>query len=406
MLSHIIYLAVTYALVFTGFFSSNGFLTLLYQSSAFISFSLYYGTYCVSCLFAPFVISRLNIRWCIVVSAFMYVMYIGFVSSKMTSLLLVGACLAGPFHSIMWISQGILIARFPDDVRSSYIGTFFGILNSSIIFGNLLSLIVLVTGLTTQQMLWILLSITFVGAVMSIFIMPFSCSELCSLRSIDNGHHVNILDSIKRVFTTVGIHRGYLLIPIMILQTFDVNVSIQILSRLLIVNAHGDKSVGIYTAAMYLVYGCSAFVSSMFIGRLFDKLGWKVVFSLYAFFQVISITGIMLLSKLSSSGPMGLWMTVSFVKGMSDNITIVITNISITNTYKETTDLMMAFYRFTFGIFYVISSVMVGYVSYEWILLIDGVFVVVSIVSYSFFHVADIGEQFEKSGVVISRLVL
>jgi len=405
MLSHVIYLGITYALVFTGFFTINGFLNLIYKDVAFIGFAIYYGIYAISCLIAPFVISKLNIRWCIIVSAFMYVLYIGLISSKMVPLFLVASAITGSFHAYIWLSEGILLSRYPDDVRNKYIGIFFGILCSNIIFGNLISLIVLLTGVDIQQMIWVLMSITFVGAVMSIFILPFSCTELCYIKSKDDTHHTNLFNSIKRVFTIIAENRGYLLIPLMILQTFDVNISIQVLSRLLIANAHGSSSVGIYTAAMYLVYGFSAFISSFFLGRLFDKFGWKLVLISYSVLQAIALTGIMLISKLSSDGPMGLWLTISFVKGITDNALVVMINISISRVYKEKSDLMLAFYRFTFAIFYVGSSVMVGYVSYEWILLVDGILIIISIIAYSFFHIDNIEEQFNKSSVNLADLV-
>jgi MFS family permease len=322
----------------------------------------------------------------------------------MVPLFLVASAITGAFHAFIWLSEGILLSRYPDDVRNKYIGIFFGILCSNIIFGNLISLIVLLTGVDIQQMIWVLMSITFVGAVLSIFILPFSCSELCYVRSKDTNHHTNILDSIKRVFVIVAENKGYLLMPLMILQTFDVNVSIQILSKQIIVNAHGSPSVGVYTAAMYMVYGFSALVSSFFLGRLFDKFGWKFVLISYAVLQAVSLTGIMLISKLSSDGPLGLWITISFVKGITDNAIVVMINISISRVYQERSDLMLAFYRFTFAIFYVISSVMVGYVSYEWILLVDGILIIVAIISYSFFHIDNIEEQFNKSSVDLTVL--
>lgn len=404
MLSHVVYLGITYALVFTGFFTINGFLNLIYGDKSFIGFAIYYGVYAISCLIAPFVISKLNIRWCIIVSSFVYVLYIGLISSKMVPLFLVASAVTGFFHSFIWLSEGIILSKYPDDVRNSYISIFFGILCSNIIFGNLISLIVLLTGVDIQQMIWILMSITFVGAVLSIFILPFSCSELCYIKSKDVSHHTNLLDSIKRVFTIVGENKGFLLIPMMILQTFDVNVSIQIMSRLIIVNAHGSPSVGVYTAAMYLVYGSSALASSFFLGKLFDKFGWKSVLISYAILQAVSLTGIMLISKLSSDGPLGLWLTISFVKGITDNAIVVMINISISRVYQEKSDLMLAFYRFTFAIFYVISSVMVGYVSYEWILLVDGILVIVAIIAYSFFHVDSIEEQFNKSSMDLAAI--
>ena len=407
MLSHVIYLGIVYALIFTGFYTLNGFLTLIFPSYAFIGFSIYYGTYALSCLVAPYIISRLNIRWCIIISGFIYVLYIGFISSKMIPLFLVACGITGLVHSFIWLSQGLLLSKYPDNTRNTYISIFFGILCSNIIFGNLISLIILLTGVDIQQMIWVLMAITFIGAVMSIFILPFSFGQLSYLKSQEVTHHTSLVDSIKRVFTIVGTNRGYLLIPLIMLQAFDVNVSIQILSRLLIVNATtiGSSSAGVYTAAMYLVYGFSALTSSFFLGKLYDKFGWKSILISYSILQAIAITGIMLISKLSSNGPLGLWITISFLKGITDNAIVVMINISIYRVYKEKSDLMLAFYRFTFAIVYVIGSVMVGYISYEWILLTDGIFIILSIIAYSFFHIDNIEEQFNKSTVNLADLV-
>ena len=57
-LSEVIYLGITYALVFTGYYVTSGFLTILYPSSAFIGFAINYAVYAVASLISPYLFSK------------------------------------------------------------------------------------------------------------------------------------------------------------------------------------------------------------------------------------------------------------------------------------------------------------------------------------------------------------
>jgi MFS family permease len=403
----IAYLAITYALIFTGYYTSAGFLTILYPNYAFISFAIFFAMYAISSSIAPYIISRVNIRLAICVSAFSFTLYVGFSSSKMVTLLLIGSAITGGFNGIIWLSQGVWMLKYPEDIRGTLIGWFFGIFSSNIIIGNLLAIIVLIINITVQDVIFIMTGITCLGFIMSIFIPPFSCN---TCKKPENQTQTPLLGMLKDVFTIITINKGYLLIPLYITQSMDLNITFQILTRLLIINANNNTlEAGVYNGAIYLAYGVGAIVFAICWGKIFDKFGWKPVMFSYLGLQMGCLMGMILLAKFSARGPLGLWIILSTCKGIIDNATNTIINISISNTFQQKANLMFAFYRFTYAIGYVCFSLMVGYVSYEWVLLTDGLLVILSVVCYCFFVVPNIQnsleQQFDNNAIMISEMV-
>jgi len=274
------------------------------------------------------------------------------------------------------------------------------------VLGEILALVVLVTGLTVQIMLWITLGVIGIGVIMFIFIPPFSCDKLTIVRPNNSNKQVNFTKSIRDVFMIVTEKKGYLLLPMFIIQALDLNISFQTMTKLLIVNANGNPAVNIYNAAMYLSYGVSAVIFTFLFGKIYSRFGWKYVLVPYFVLELVCIVGITLLATLSSNGPLGLWIIIGFIKGPTDYALNVLINVPISNKYQDKADLMFGLYRFVYPLAYVVVSIMIGYVWYPWILLIDGIFAIITAVCFWIFNTSDsIERQFDNSSVVMSSLV-
>jgi len=274
------------------------------------------------------------------------------------------------------------------------------------VLGEILALVVLVTGLTVQIMLWITLGVIGIGVIMFIFIPPFSCDKLTVVKPTNPNKQTNFAKSVKDVFMIVTDKKGYLLIPMFIIQALDLNITFQTMTKLLIANANGNSAVNIYNAAMYLSYGISAVIFTFLFGKIYSRFSWKYVLVSYFVLELVCIVGITLLATLSSNGPLGLWIIIGFIKGPTDYALNVLINVPISNTYQDKADLMFGLYRFVYPLSYVVVSIMIGYVWYPWILLIDGIFALLTTVCFWIFNTSDdLERQFDKSSVVISSLV-
>ncbi|ARF09853.1 hypothetical protein Indivirus_4_25 [Indivirus ILV1] len=404
MIGQTIYLALGYTLIFAGFYEATSFLTILYGDNAFISFAIFPGVYSIFSLCSPYIVSKLNLRLSIAISSFSYLLFCGAIGSLNLPLMLAASGICGAFNAIFWLCQALWMINYPVNERSSLIGLFFGIFGANIIIGNIIALIVLLTGLSVQIMIWIMVGVVGIGVVMLIFIPPFSYHELFKIIH-KNDQQINLVKSIKDVFTIVLEKRGYLLIPMFIVQAADLNVSFQIITRLLIVNSHGNKLVNIYNAAMYLAYGITSAISAVLFGKIYSKFGWQYVLISYSVLNIICIIGIILLATLSSNGPMELWIIIGSIKGIVDYALNILINVPISNTYQDKANLMFGLYRFVYPIANMLISIMVGYIWYPWILLINGICVIITAISLWIFLINDdIEVQFDRSSITISNV--
>lgn len=139
-LSEIVYFGIVYAMIFTGYYVTNGFLTILYPDHAFIAFAVFYGVYAIFSLVSPFIYDKLNFRISLIISGFTFVVYVGLVSSELSYLLLIGAGICGAGNAVIWLIQGVWTTNFSNDKKGLYIGIFFGIFNTNIIIGNLIGI--------------------------------------------------------------------------------------------------------------------------------------------------------------------------------------------------------------------------------------------------------------------------
>jgi MFS family permease len=184
------------------------------------------------------------------------------------------------------------------------------------------------------------------------------------------------------------------------------------MTKLLVVNAQNSVSSekDIYNAGMYMCYGVAAIIFGIVAGKISDRKGHLWLIIPYIILEISGLVGILLLAKFSATGPLGLWFIIGFIKGTSDNFLNTLVTVLILSVYQKDSNLMFAFYRFTYAVSYVIISLLIGYISYEWILLICGIFIILFIVTYAFFckfnkTVDSLDKEFTNSAVTISNIV-
>jgi MFS family permease len=397
----VIYVAVLYTLIFTGYYFIAGFLNIVYPNEAFISFAIFYGAYAVSSLIAPFIIARFGHKIPLIVSSLSFLAFIASASSSIVYLMLIGSGICGIGNSVIWIVQGVYLSD-----KSELIGTFYGIFSLNLIVGNLIALIVLLTSAWIRQIMWIMMIPTGIGVVMSFF----AIFDGKVGTSPDTSSSLSLFQSLRDVFTTPFRSKskrlGYLLILTMAYQAISLNVTYQILPKRVVVSAHNDTHLAsIYSSIMYVAYGVSAAISSFIWGKLYDRFGWRSNAIPYLILEVGCLTGIVLLGHFS--GPTGIWILVGFVRGIIDYGVNNILNSIISNEYAPETgstnkcapetgspnkcsDKMersniFGFYRFVYASLYAIFSICSGYMSYEWFVLMCGILCVLSVLTLILF---------------------
>lgn len=382
--SEVVYFGITYALIFTGYYVSNGFLTILYPNETFISFAIFYGVYAIGSLFSPFIYDKINLKWSLVVSAFTFLIYIGLMSSSISVLMLIGSGICGAGNAIIWLAQGHWMSTFPNDERkATLIGLFFGIFYANGVVGNTLGIIVLVSSSSSVRiMIWIMIGVTGVGFVMTFFI---SVSHSNNDRGVEE--HKSLLETMKDIFLMIRIKSGYLLIPLFLAQALGLNVTYQTMTNLIVINGNNNgQDENIYTAAIFIVYGGLAMMSSIVCGKIYDKFRWIPLVLSYIILELGCLIGILMLGLFSDRGPLGLWIIVGFVRGITDVTINTIINVSIAETYEgDESKSYYALYRFIYAVSYAVFSVATKYIPYPYFLLVSGMISVTSVIFYSFF---------------------
>jgi hypothetical protein len=211
--------------------------------------------------------------------------------------------------------------------------------------------------------------------------------------------NTNIIGSIIDVFKMIL--ECYWLLPMIISPAVGLNVTYQILPRLINADTNSTQT-GIYNAAMFLAYGCSSVISSVICGKIFVKnKGWIIVVSIYAGMEFLNLGLIMIFHYFTSQ--LGFWIIIGFIRGIADYSVWVVLNMTF-GKFKEV-KLVYALFRFIYAIAYLVTSICVGYLPYWGVLLIDLIFVIAAVVGYCL-HIINSKEpsiemQFNRSTIII-----
>ena len=381
-MKNFIIFSLVYIFIFSGYYLTTSFLNILYPNQAFLSFAVFSSVYSLGSLFAPFIVSRINIKITLFVSCLCFGIFIGFSGSAILSLLLIGSAIGGFGNSLIWLVQGTFL-----DVEQ--LGLFYTLYNINIILGNIFGLIVLLTGLSVQIMILSILGLTGIGCILSFFVKP----KMNGVKKIE-------LREILKIFLVFK--KCYWLIPCYLYQAIGLNITFQIIPRLLIATTDETLQIkSIYNAVIFIVYGIFAMGFSFIWGKLFMK-NWKFVVIPYSILEIICLISILMLA-IYNRYP-GLWIIIGALRGCIDygiNNTI---NITLSKEEEDVSNLY-GFYRFIYAIAYLLSSICIGYIPYQYVLLICLIFLLFSTISYILKKRMEIEEQFNNSKIVISSIV-
>lgn len=418
--------SLVYILIFSGFYLVIGFLNTMYPSSAFISFALFYGIYALGSLIAPYIISKLPFKLVLFLSSFTFLIFIGFAGSYISVLLFIGSIICGFGNSFIWLIQGVYL-----DENST--GLFYSLFNINMIFGNTLGVIILVTGVSIQIMVLSMLAVSSIGVILTFFVKPNILDvnlsgENNKEKDLEKGGDLNeetpkegknqeipkeisqeldeknflefslysvpqkekekqkqkkckeIIYEIFLVFKSV--RECYFILGCIVYQAIGLNVTYQILPRLLISNTIDTVYMkSIYNAIIYIVYGVFAMIFSYIWGKLFNK-NWIFVVLPYTLLEIACLISIFILAKFNTTP--GYWIIIGAVRGCIDYG--INNNINISLSKFERKDLFFGLYRFIYSISYLVSSICIGYISYEYVLLLCGSLCLLSSFLYIFFQ--------------------
>lgn len=155
-LKNLLVLSLSFMLLFTAFISLQSLQSSLHAfgHAGVISLSCYYGAIVLSCFISPAVISKLTTKWTLISGYIFYLIYIGTNFYPEKYLLIPSSLLLGTMTGPMWSAQSTYLTtlaihyaqssgQVQETVISSFNGIFFGFLQTSQVWGNLLSTAVL-----------------------------------------------------------------------------------------------------------------------------------------------------------------------------------------------------------------------------------------------------------------------
>ena len=366
--------SLVYILIYLGYYVTTSFLNILYPDYAFVSFAIFYGVYAIGSLGSVLLLEKMNFKLLLFLSCVTFCIFVGFAGSGIVALLLIGSFLGGFGNSTMWLTQGIFL-------ESGEMAKFYTLFNINNIAGSIIALIVLLSGLSSQIMILIILSSTVIGTFLSLF-----------LKKVENEREVEKF-SLIRIF--VSGKEIYLLFLLFVYQSVGLNVTYQIVPRLV-------KSP-IYNAIVFIVYGVFAMGFSWLSGKLFVK-NWKYVVLGYSCLEILCLSLILIFGKLFDIP--GLYIIIGALRGTIDYSVNNVINITLSQGKKEEVRNFFSLYRFVYAIAYLLTSICVGYITYEYILLICLIFLISSTFTYFLFKkreisntLEDINKQFEESAI-------
>ena len=368
--------SLVYILVYLGYYVTTSFLNILYPDYAFVSFAIFYGVYAIGSLGSVLLLEKMNFKLLLFLSCVTFCIFVGFAGSGIVALLLIGSVLGGFGNSTMWLTQGVFL-------ESGEMAKFYTLFNINNIAGSIIALIVLLSGLSSQIMILIILSSTVIGTFLSLF-----------LKKVENEREVEKFSLIRIFASGKDI---YLLFLLFVYQSVGLNVTYQIVPRLV-------KSP-IYNAIVFIVYGVFAMGFSWLSGKLFVK-NWKYVVIGFSSLEVLCLSLILIFGKLFDIP--GLYIIVGALRGTIDYSVNNVINITLSQGNKGEVRNFFSLYRFIYAIAYLLTSICVGYITYEYILLICLIFLISSIITYFVFKkrehsnaLQDINKQFEESTIKI-----
>lgn len=388
-----VYLAISYAVIFTGYYSANAFVSVLYPDVSFIGWALLYTFYAVSSILAPSVGKLLGLRTTITLAAICYVLYIAAVNVGIVALYLSASVMIGMAAGSIWFRQGEWISRMAvlagPGTEGMITAIFYTVFNFQGIIGNLIGILVLLVGANVYIFIWSMCGLTFVGVILSLFIAPLKVPDLSG--DVDEPEkqraQLPLGKKVLLIFKTAIEPNVLLLWPIIFLQSSQLVFSYQIMPKRVYAAAlaYGLNAplINIYT---FLAYWSGSVVSSFLCGRIFDRFGYKAVLIPVVGIEVVAIVSSVLFIYYNLT-PYA-WIFVGFMRGNSDYgiNNLICSEVSL--RFKARSTILFGLYRCLYALGFVAFGLVSGLVvsfPYYYIIGITSILLVVGVITFVIF---------------------
>lgn len=377
-----VYLAVSYAIIFMGYYSANSFVSVI-QPYAFVGWALLYVFYFLSSIAAPLVAKRMGLRTTISACAFCYILYIAAVNSGISALYLVASCMIGCAAGTIWLFQGIWLNRqaviMGPGTEGFMSGLFYTIFNFQGIVGNAVGIPIFLLGFNISVYIWVMCGVTAIGFVLSWFIAPLKVPDLTSEQAQPATE--TLLQRVRTIAVT-SIEKDVLLLwPMFFLQSSQLVFSYQILPVRVVTGAaaygYSGPLLNVYT---FMCYFFGAMLSSFVCGKLFDRFGYKTVLVPEVVMEVSTLL-LCLFFILFGVNPY-VWLPIGFLRGMSDYTVNNLILAVISMRFKARSSILLGLYRGLYALGFVCFGLIAGLVPlapYFWLMGITAVLLPVSV---------------------------
>lgn len=377
------YFGLCFCAIFTGYYVTTSFNSIIYPDTAFIGFLLLYLFYGIGSLLGPSVAKRLGLRTTTVVMSLGYIFYIGSVNSQIIPLYLIASCVCGFCAGCIWLNQGIWISRISEfsgngEQIGRLSGIFYAIFNLNSIIGNIIGIVLTLYNISRETVIWVMMGISSLGFLMSIFVAPLKSSNPSESKSQEDENSSNtFVGRIKEVVDVRKEKLFLLLIPLIVLQSCSIVISYQILPVSIALSL--DKLLHYYS---FLAYGVGAMLFSFLWGKLYDK-DWKFVLFPLILSIIVELVLFVILNSLQISK--WVWILVGFLCGVNDyGINSLLTS-TIISKFSDKSTPMFAFYRLLYCASYVPISIISGKLPYYVLLSVTGGMLLLSSLCYLYF---------------------
>ncbi len=160
------------------------------------------------------------------------------------------------------------------------------------------------------MLIWCMCGLTAVGVVLTVFLPALPCDE-------DKAPPPVLKDKLRAILRSSSQASVLLLFPIILLQSAQVCFSYQFMPRL-VYAATGAADFAFVNVVTFGCYWVGSIAVSFGYGKLFDRLGWRVVLVCVASIELAAITTIVCLMLVSPLPSPYLWLIVGFLRGCSD----------------------------------------------------------------------------------------
>ncbi len=370
-----------YICIFSTYYVVTSYLYVLYKDS-YWSFVVFYGAYALGSLFSPLFLllpKKLLFLFCTIA----FTLFTGLCASGIFGLLLTCSALAGLANSIIWLLQGTFLA-------SSYMSLFYSLYNLNVIIGNVLCLIVLLTGLSVQYMFLCLLPLNLLAVILSFFIKETKENqENITEQNNEKTKEVDKENIFKIISNTIistirEIKNIYFIIPCFIYQAIGLNITYQILPRIFYNNEVISQYENILLAIIYIIYGIFAIIGSLVSGKIYFK-NWKYLCYMFVVIETMCLGAMIAMWILKVKAEY--YLIIGAARGWNDYSLNSLINISLADdTDKSRVTYRFALYRLFYATGYLTYSIILGYINYTISLGIAIAFSVICIASYCLYN--------------------